>query len=104
MLVLEDSFEYAAYTSLCNSVHTIINVPTKAIECVFGAPCDKGGLELYFENSELNMLKLKVIKHSHLIDNLQIIKYSKRVEHDQLMKWIEKLEEIYSNRHYIFNN
>ena len=91
-LVFEDSFNYSAYTEMSNSIDIISKADVGAVEKVIGAPCDKGGLQIWFLKTYENNIELKVIKE--YCNRKNRVLYSVDVKTSVLMDWKQKLTEV----------
>jgi len=98
-LLLEDSFQYAAYIQLTCSVDRILNAAIGEVERVICAPCDKKGLQLWFAKLSDTVIELKVVKEK--TNGKCKVVYSKLVEATVLKRWKEKLEIAKSEERYL---
>lgn len=95
-LILEDSFEFCAYPELINSIKVIKDLPlNKVIESI-GAPCDKGGLQLFINKISNHQVVLDVIAPNNKL------MYSKETYVSNLIEWKNILDQIYVDRVNIF--
>ena len=100
-LVLEDSFEYSAYIEITNSIDLIANSKDGDIQHVVGAPCSRGGLQLWFLKNNAQNVQLNVVKSKYETDQYKE-KYSAIISFDMLEDWKIKLRDLYDRRESIF--
>ena len=100
-LVLEDSFEYSAYPEITNAIDIIINSEVGTIQHVIGAPCSKGGLQIWFFKNNTQDIQLKVVRSKHKADRYKA-KYSANISFGTLNDWKIKLRELYDKKNEIF--
>ena len=95
-LILEDSFEYAAYPELTNSIKQIMIAPIGQIIDSIGAPCDKGGMQLFFEKVDDTYAKLYVMTLE------KEVAYSYIILTSNLLEWNKILDCLYLKRLELF--
>lgn len=95
-LILEDSFEYAAYPELTNSIKRIQIAPIGYIIDSIGAPCDKGGAELFFEKVDAVHVKVYVMTLERTVVYSCIILIS------ELLEWNKMLDCLFLKRSEMF--
>lgn len=108
MLVLEDSFEFSAYIELVHSIDRLIKADIGTTIHAVGAPCNKGGLELFFKKESCNVIVFSVNKQTKFtkIDNkfrpYYRTVFSKNVDISLLLQLREDINDIYNNRMNVF--